>query len=130
MGICHRECTVTAIVLVHYLCSVEENMRFADTRADTLQGYFLASFLFMAIVFSLPICLGLAALALDLPVSTLIILYIPYSAKSILHTPSNPQIRCLAADILWQPSSLPCLEIWEFLHRVNESPANCRSSLT
>ena len=33
-----------------------------------LQGYFLASFLFMAIVFSMPICLGLAALALDLPV--------------------------------------------------------------
>jgi len=33
-----------------------------------LQGYFLASFLFMAIVFSLPICLGLAALALNLPV--------------------------------------------------------------
>ena len=33
-----------------------------------LQGYFLASFLFMAIVFSLPICLGLSALALDLPV--------------------------------------------------------------
>ena len=32
------------------------------------QGYFLASFLFMAMVFSLPICLGLAAVALDLPV--------------------------------------------------------------
>ena len=24
---------------------------------------------------------------------------------------SNPQIRCVAADILWQPSSLPCLGI-------------------
>lgn len=34
------------------------------------QGYFLASFLFMAMMFSLPICLGLAALALDLPVGT------------------------------------------------------------
>ncbi|CAK0787648.1 hypothetical protein CVIRNUC_010870 [Coccomyxa viridis] len=33
------------------------------------RGYFLASFLFMAIVFSLPICLGLSALALDLPLS-------------------------------------------------------------
>ena len=27
----------------------------------------------------------------------------------IHYTPSNPQIRCVAADILWQPSSLPCL---------------------
>lgn len=35
-----------------------------------LQGYFLASFMFLAIVFSLPICLGLAALALNLPVSS------------------------------------------------------------
>jgi hypothetical protein len=34
----------------------------------SLQGYFLASFLFLAIVFALPICLGLGALALDLPV--------------------------------------------------------------
>ena len=39
-----------------------------------LQGYFLASFLFMAIVFSLPICLGLSALALDLPVGALLLL--------------------------------------------------------
>ena len=29
----------------------------------------------------------------------------------IHYTPSNPQIRCVAADILWQPSSLPYLEI-------------------
>ena len=36
--------------------------------------------------------------------------------------PSNPQIRCVAADILWQPSSLPCLG--KFLHHVNERPAN------
>ena len=27
----------------------------------------------------------------------------------IHYTLSNPQIRCVAADILWQPSSLPCL---------------------
>ena len=27
------------------------------------------------------------------------------------YTLSNPQIRCVAADILWQPSSLPCLGI-------------------
>ncbi|KAK9909531.1 hypothetical protein WJX75_003728 [Coccomyxa subellipsoidea] len=33
------------------------------------KGYFLASFLFLAIVFALPICLGLGALALDLPLS-------------------------------------------------------------
>ena len=31
---------------------------------------------------------------------------------SFIHsTLSNPQIRCAAADILWQPSSLPCLGI-------------------
>lgn len=35
----------------------------------TVQGYFLASFLFLAIVFSLPVCMGLAALAFDLPMS-------------------------------------------------------------
>ena len=29
----------------------------------------------------------------------------------IHYTPFNPQIRCGAADILWQPSSLPCLGI-------------------
>ena len=29
----------------------------------------------------------------------------------IHYTLSNPQIRCVAADILWQPSSLPCLGI-------------------
>ena len=27
----------------------------------------------------------------------------------IHYMPSSPQIRCIAADILWQPSSLPCL---------------------
>jgi hypothetical protein len=37
-------------------------------------------------------------------------------ARSFIHsfiydTPSNLQIRCVAADILWQPSSLPCLGI-------------------
>ena len=41
-----------------------------------LQGYFLASFLFMAIVFSLPICLGLSALALDLPVGALTLVHL------------------------------------------------------
>ena len=34
------------------------------------QGYFLAAFLFLGIVFSLPLCLGVFALALDLPVNT------------------------------------------------------------
>ena len=32
--------------------------------------------------------------------------------RSFAHyTPSNPQIRCVAAANLWQPSSLPCLGI-------------------
>ena len=35
----------------------------------SLQGYFLASFLYLGIVFSLPVCMGLATLAFDLPVS-------------------------------------------------------------
>jgi hypothetical protein len=35
----------------------------------TLQGYFLAAFLYLGIVFSLPVCMGMASLALDLPVS-------------------------------------------------------------
>ena len=34
-----------------------------------LQGYFLAAFLFLGIVFSLPVCMGMASLALDLPVN-------------------------------------------------------------
>ena len=34
-----------------------------------MQGYFLAAFLFLGIVFSLPVCMGMASLALDLPVS-------------------------------------------------------------
>ena len=29
----------------------------------------------------------------------------------IHYTLSNPQIRGVAADILWQPSSLPCLGV-------------------
>ena len=34
------------------------------------------------------------------------------SIHSFIHyTLSNPQIRCVAANILWQPSSLPCLGI-------------------
>lgn len=33
------------------------------------QGYFLGAFLFLGIVFALPVALGSAALALDLPVS-------------------------------------------------------------
>ena len=40
--------------------------------------------------------------------------YIPvyHLCHSFIHyTLSNPQIRCVAADILWQPSSLPCLGI-------------------
>lgn len=35
-----------------------------------LQGYVVGTYLYFAIVFSLPICMGLAAIAMDLPVST------------------------------------------------------------
>ena len=34
-----------------------------------------------------------------------------HSVSFIHYTLSNPQIRYIAADILWQPSSLPCLGI-------------------
>ena len=34
-----------------------------------LQGYVVGTYLYFAIVFSLPICMGLAAVAMDLPVS-------------------------------------------------------------
>lgn len=43
---------------------------FTDIWCTWFQGYFLASFLFLGIVFALPVALGSAALALDLPVST------------------------------------------------------------
>ena len=33
-----------------------------------VQGYMVGTFLYFAIVFSLPICMGLAAIAMDLPV--------------------------------------------------------------
>jgi hypothetical protein len=33
------------------------------------------------------------------------------SRLTIFYTPSIPQIRCVAADILWRPYSLPCLGI-------------------
>ena len=40
---------------------------------------------------------------------------VPHVVHSFIHSlhyaPSNPQSRCAAADILWQPSSLPCLGI-------------------
>ena len=41
-----------------------------------------------------------------------------FTPSSIHYTPSNPQIRCIARDILWQPSSLPC----EALRLLNSSP--------
>ena len=34
-----------------------------------MQGYFLAAFLFLGIVFALPVAMGTAALALNLPLS-------------------------------------------------------------
>ncbi len=39
-----------------------------------LQGYVVGTYLYFAIVFSLPICMGLAAVAMDLPVSLLLML--------------------------------------------------------
>ena len=38
-----------------------------------MQGYMVGTFLYFAIVFSLPISMGLAAIALDLPVSQCIV---------------------------------------------------------
>ncbi len=39
-----------------------------------LQGYVVGTYLYFAIVFSLPICMGLAAVAMDLPVSLALLL--------------------------------------------------------
>lgn len=36
-----------------------------------MKGYFLGAFLFLAIIYCLPICLGTLALTLDIPVSCL-----------------------------------------------------------
>ena len=54
-------------------------------------------------------------------------LCMPWTQSSSFHhlsihsTPSNPQIRCIAADILWQPSILPCVGI--FLHHLYFPPS-------
>ncbi len=42
-----------------------------------LQGYVVGTYLYFAIVFSLPICMGLAAVAMDLPVSLPLLLFLP-----------------------------------------------------
>lgn len=44
-------------------------LKFCNLRVAS-QGYLLASFLFLGIVFALPVALGSAALALDLPFSS------------------------------------------------------------
>ena len=67
----------------------------------SLQGYFLAAFLFLAIVFSLPIGLGVYALALDLPVNTneaLAGLVMPASAFVLLGK-AGARLLCVAAAL-------------------------------
>ena len=61
-----------------------------------LQGYFLASFLYLGIVFSLPVCMGLATLAFDLPVSNdeaLGGLVLPAAAYTVLG--KGGEVACL-----------------------------------
>ena len=49
-----------------------------------LQGYIVGTYLYFAIVFSLPICMGLAAVAMDLPVSLLLLLLLSLCCCSCL----------------------------------------------
>lgn len=60
----------------------------------------VGTYLYFAIVFSLPICMGLAAIAMDLPVSALI-LAIP--CLTIMHC-CNAIVVCLT---LWAPKGPP-----------------------
>ena len=41
----------------------------AAKATQAVKGYFLGAFLFLAIIYCLPICLGTLALTLDIPVS-------------------------------------------------------------
>lgn len=54
---CHVLLLLSLLLLLKALCVV--------------QGYVVGTYLYFAIVFSLPICVGLAAIAMDLPVSRL-----------------------------------------------------------
>ena len=49
------------------------------------------------------------------------------SRSTIYYTTSIPQIRCVAADIPWQPYSLPCLGTFSSVWM--KGPAKCRSPL-
>lgn len=70
----------------------------------SLQGYFLASFLYLGIVFSLPVCMGLATLAFDLPVSNdeaLGGLVLPAAAYVILGKAGEPASPTRSSQALW-----------------------------
>lgn len=54
---------------MNYLKHLREEQFCADPLFGCSQGYFLAAFLYMSIVFVLPLSLGLYAVALNLPVS-------------------------------------------------------------
>ncbi len=74
-----------------------------------LQGYFLASFLYLGIVFSLPVCMGLATLAFDLPVSNdeaLGGLVLPAAAYVILGKAGEPALPAGAPSTIQSRESL------------------------
>ncbi len=68
-----------------------------------LQGYVVGTYLYFAIVFSLPICMGLAAVAMDLPVSLPLLLFLPL----LLLLPVTLCYFCLVSCPA-PTSALPC----------------------
>lgn len=75
-----------------------------------MQGYFLAALLFLGIVFSLPMSLGMFALALDLPVNVdeaLAGLVMPASAYVLLGKSGAPGLSAAAAVVRASPEGSP-----------------------
>ena len=76
-----------------------------------VQGYFLAALLFLGIVFSLPMSLGMYALALDLPVNVneaLAGLVMPASAYVLLGKSGAPGLSASAAVVRASTEHSPC----------------------
>ena len=77
-----------------------------------VQGYFLAALLFLGIVFSLPMSLGMYALALDLPVNVneaLAGLIMPASAYVLLGKSGAPTPPCACCSCDQDGASLVML---------------------
>ena len=92
-----------------------------------MQGYFLAAFLFLGIVFSLPMSLGMYALALNLPVNVneaLAGLIMPASAYVLLGKTGAPwpffRSPAMSAGLNQCGGAMHCL--WPALHAQMHRP--------